>query len=376
MNVARTTEAAVLWLTRRRLRSRYAFVRERAAKDLGRSTDPRAVEALVAALRDEDFLVQQAASEALGRIGSPAVERLIVAVGDLEQRSMARLVAVEALGSTGDARAVDPLLKVLQDGDDLRSTAATALGAIGDPRALTALVAVLSHGEYTERVAAVRALGKIGDARAVEPLMAALADLCIEAREALDAIDPNWRASTIAMQAVPRLVAALKDTSAAVRCRTAEALREIGDTRAVEPLVAALEDADKDARRAAANALKEIGGPAAEAAVSDFDWRACLPARVVEFRCGGCSRVLEEIGVPAQISFLQGYGQVINTGAESVPAEVKADPYLYRGFYCPNCNQVFCPACAGMQSEHCPRCHQPSLMPGYRPLLKRIAAQG
>ena len=90
-----------------------------------------------------------------------------------------------------------------------------------------------------------------------------------------------------------------------------------------------------------------------------------------EFHCATCEKVLEEIGVPPAIRFTQMYGQVVNIG-ESVDPEIKADPYLYRGLYCPSCNQVFCPTCAGMQTERCPRCRKPGLMPGYRPLLSRI----
>jgi hypothetical protein len=90
------------------------------------------------------------------------------------------------------------------------------------------------------------------------------------------------------------------------------------------------------------------------------------------YSCSKCNKVLEEIGVPPQIQMLQMYKQVINTGATEVPEEIKNDPYLYRGFFCPNCNKVFCPQCSHMQGEICPICGQSSLMPAYRPLLKKI----
>jgi hypothetical protein len=82
--------------------------------------------------------------------------------------------------------------------------------------------------------------------------------------------------------------------------------------------------------------------------------------------------VLEEIGIPPQIQMLQMYKQVVNIGSREVPEEIKNDPYLYRGFFCPNCNKAFCPQCSHMQGEICPECGQSGLMPAYRPLLKKI----
>jgi hypothetical protein len=71
----------------------------------------------------------------------------------------------------------------------------------------------------------------------------------------------------------------------------------------------------------------------------------------------------------------QMYGQVVNTGSEQVPDQVKSDPYLYRGLYCRACNRVFCPSCSNMQGEVCPGCGGRQLMPAYRPLLMRLSAQ-
>jgi HEAT repeat protein len=101
---------------------------------------------------------------------------------------------VAALGQSGDPRAVEPLIVVLQHNRldisaqtvvpkiPLRAAAATALGQLGDSRAVEPLIAVLQNkGAPTVsifmmpvRAAAASALGQLGDARAIEPLTAAL----------------------------------------------------------------------------------------------------------------------------------------------------------------------------------------------------------
>jgi len=61
-----------------------------------------------------------------------------------------RQTAAEVLGEIGDARAVEPLLAALRDEDsDVREAAAEALGKIGDARAAVPLRSALgehSHG--------------------------------------------------------------------------------------------------------------------------------------------------------------------------------------------------------------------------------------
>jgi hypothetical protein len=92
------------------------------------------------------------------------------------------------------------------------------------------------------------------------------------------------------------------------------------------------------------------------------------------YNCSHCGKTLEEIGVPPQIQMVQLYQQVVNIGSEAVPEEIKKDPFLYRGFFCPACKKAFCPTCCHMQGEICPECNQRKLMPAYRPLLKTAEA--
>ncbi len=170
--------------------------------------------------------------------------------------------AAEELGQIGDARAVWPLIAVLEDGVNVsgavRREAATALGEIGDFRAIEPLIAALKDGRVNR--AAAGALGKIGDTRAIEPLTVALKDAARDMRQAsAGALGEIGDA-----RAVEPLIATLKDSDSNVRKTAIGGLGQIGDTRAVEPLIAALNDNDSNVREAAAGALGKIGTHAVE----------------------------------------------------------------------------------------------------------------
>jgi len=126
-------------------------VRQDAVKGLGKIGDKRAVEPLIKSLKDKDWNVRNSAAEALVKIGDCAVELLIKALGDDEYD--VRLSTIKALGDIGDKRAVEPLIKVLEDGGETRDIWINV-----------------------DRQDAAEALGKIGDKRAVEPLIKALKD--------------------------------------------------------------------------------------------------------------------------------------------------------------------------------------------------------
>ena len=229
------------------------------AEALGKIKDPRAVEPLIATLRrDKDSLVRRDAARALGRIKDPrAVEPLIYALKD--KKESVRLFAAKALGKIKDPRAVEPLIAALKDKNErVRWSAAEVLGRIKDPRAVEPLIYDLKDKDNVVRYVAAEALGKIKDPRAVKPLIATLrkdmrglpffldAKVRWHAAEALGRIkDPR---------VVEPLIAALKDENQSVRWRAAEALGKIKDPRAVEPLIAALKE------MSAEGALKNLTG--------------------------------------------------------------------------------------------------------------------
>ena len=121
---------------------------------------------LIKALRDVAFDVRLNAAFALGRIGEPAIESLIEALEDGNgldrEAAVEALKAMNTLSNTGDARVVQPLIKLLEDKNRAaRQGAAKVLGMIGDVRAVEPLGKVLSHddtGYY-----AAEALAEIGE---------------------------------------------------------------------------------------------------------------------------------------------------------------------------------------------------------------------
>lgn len=134
------------------------------------------VKGLVKALgyeKEQD--VCNAAQEALGEIGAPAVEPLVGVLRD--ERKFVRVRAAGALGRIGGAQSVDSLEAALKDNDEeVRWIAALALGKIGDARAVEPLIGALTDERELVRLGAAQALGLIGDIRATKPLTEALND--------------------------------------------------------------------------------------------------------------------------------------------------------------------------------------------------------
>ena len=140
-----------------------------------------------------------------------AVVPLLVALEDVSAR--VRTVAATGLGLTGDERAVEPLLAILQDQADdsnVRTQAAWALGKLRDERTFEVLLAALQDTHENVRGAAVYALSQFADERVFALLLAAL-----------------------------------QDSSSHVRRAAASGLGDLGDRRAIEPLGALLQYKDK-----------------------------------------------------------------------------------------------------------------------------------
>jgi HEAT repeat protein len=254
------------------LKDKSSYTRESAAKQLGQSKDPQAVEPLLeVALKDESDSVREKAAEALAIINDPRAVQALVAALDDKSESM-QWAAAHALGKFKDPRAVESLMAALRDKDDsVRVEAAQALGRIKDPRAVESLMAALKDKGERVRVEAAQALGRIKDPRAVQALMVLLRDndspsVRIGAARALGAMGDS--------RALEDLEAAFRDKNAGVRLAAVGALKDINGPGVVKPLIAALNDVSGEVRRVAGEALLLHGGDQANTALAAHlaDW--------------------------------------------------------------------------------------------------------
>jgi len=274
------------------LKDKHSYtIRRAVAGVLGQVGDIRAVDALIAALKDSDEYTRMASAASLGEIGDVrAVDPLIKALKDQDMN--VRWFAAKALGKIGDVRAVDPLVTVLKDRDVyMRWIIAEVQEGIerysqlGDGHFSDSFIERLRDVYNNAQWAAAWALGKIGSARAINPLIEALKskdiDLHPEVAKALQKIgnestingvcvalkdsDEGVRETAalalaeIGLPAVDPLLAVLNDSNVHVWGLAATALGEIGDARVIEPLIRALEIENSYVRTVAATVLGRMG---------------------------------------------------------------------------------------------------------------------
>ena len=124
-------------------------------------------------LTDENSDLRRTAADAVVKCRDTASADLLIRMLGLD-----RPLAIKTLGDFGDARAVEPLIAILKQKDTKandRQLAAHALGQLRDPRAVDALIAAVQEGKSQTTLEYVRwdaiwALGEIRDPRAV-PLL-------------------------------------------------------------------------------------------------------------------------------------------------------------------------------------------------------------
>lgn len=141
-----------------------------------KSGDNRAVEPLIALLKDKDVGVRARGALALGWFKDKrAVPPLTAALKD--EAAEVRRSSLFALWKISDRQATDPAIVMLRDpAAGVRQQAAFTLGEIKDPKAVDPLLALLKDVDIDVRSYAIKALGSIGDKRAVEPIAPFLQD--------------------------------------------------------------------------------------------------------------------------------------------------------------------------------------------------------
>jgi len=101
----------------KKLESKITMERRDAAHELGKAKDPRAVPALIAALKDEEPMVRLDVSGALIDIGKPVVDPLIEAVKH-DNDPIFLWNAIRVLEEVGDLKAIEPLKEIQQKHPD------------------------------------------------------------------------------------------------------------------------------------------------------------------------------------------------------------------------------------------------------------------
>lgn len=216
------------------------------------------VAALVDAVAEADAPGRQSAARALGYLEDPRAVQALIEALRTDADPEVRTTAAWALGQIGSRAAVPALLQALASdrAEGVRRTAAWALGEIGDPQAAPGLVETLRDGDAEIRQTAVWALGQTRAGAGAAPL----AELLRSGTDAHLRESAAWALGQIGGAAsLPALTEALRDRSPGVRAQAAWAIGRIGDVPQVTRM---LSHPDAEVRATAAGALAERGaGP-------------------------------------------------------------------------------------------------------------------
>jgi HEAT repeat protein len=232
-------------------------MRARAVRALGlmRGNNIRTI--LRRAYKDSDGSVRDAAAIALARQGDGAPLNDFVEALEFRDYRV-RTKAVESLAAVATEKIVDLVAPLANDGDPgVRAAVMTALGASGSARAVKPLIAGLKDPHERVRVKAIAALGRIPNKQAVPPL-----------REQYEQAKDNGfirmvAAASLASQGEPvdLMVAQLalqKSTDVDARTLAVETLETVGGNESIRLLEEALNDKDMSVRVRAAAALVQL----------------------------------------------------------------------------------------------------------------------
>ena len=283
-------------------------MRVHAAEKLGESGHPDAAPALIEALNDEKVRVRLAAINALGQLkDTRATMHLLPFLND--KRITIVFATIEALGAISDSSAVASLSHfVASEIPTTRVAAIDALGKIGSPRALDVLSSQIWNDTPAVRSVTALALGRIGQPQSIRLLLHGLSDPTEQVHKmalyaldridenwrerkevghmfllfkddlmnenivgndaaltrfgilnALNTIDPNWRALPWTQDVIWHYESFLQSPTMRERWVAARVLGELGDPRAVDALIQATNDPDYSVRAKAILSLGKLG---------------------------------------------------------------------------------------------------------------------
>ncbi|MCS6774999.1 MAG: HEAT repeat domain-containing protein [Chloroherpetonaceae bacterium] len=236
--------------------------RAQAAAGLGKIATRRAIATLLRALSDDDLKLRSAAVAALARAGRPTpdapVNRMVVALLDAALRApeeSVRLGAAQALQLVATPETNASLIVLLRDRSQpeaVRAAAARALGFPGNAPAVAPLIRALDDASDQVIAAARDALSEIGTP-ATDALLAALkrgGPVALYASQAL---------ARRGAQVLPALQRAAADTSPISQRWAAVTLGDLGVAEARPILEALQKSPDPDVAYVAREQLERIG---------------------------------------------------------------------------------------------------------------------
>ena len=241
--------------------------RGRAIAALGQLKARAAVEVLLRIVEDPKDVLKAAAVSALGEIGDPrSAQPIVDSMSYMTSGSWYEIaVALRKLGDPGTTALIGALKR---NDESVRIDAARGLGVIKDARAVGPLIALLNDPVDTVRGAAAGSLGDIGDAAAVKPLEDALQARAARSNAAVVVALGRLQGS----RAVPTLVRQLgRPASSDESTAILRMLGEFGGPASLDTVVAVVEGRfasswrfeDLD-RQYAGEALGAIGGNRAD----------------------------------------------------------------------------------------------------------------
>ncbi len=210
----------------------------------------------------DDAVVCSSALRAIGASRDPgAVEPLLAKLASVEYPEARKGEVLIALGELRDPRAVDALLRIAKSRDEEKTRrlfATDALGKIADRRALPVLKDLFAEDDALLRAYAASALAAFGMTEALPSLLAGLRDANVKVRLQCTKALARPMDAADAAQAVPVVRwKADNDPDRAVRIESVRTLGEIADAASVAYLEALLLNgvAGLDLREVALSAL-------------------------------------------------------------------------------------------------------------------------
>ena len=243
------------------LKGEFYTVRARAAIALGRIGDTRAIEPLLLALKDPEDDVRIGACLGLGFFKDPSTFDEITNILLDDPKIEVRQAAAKALGNTGHPDAVQYLMEALRDPFwwyEREAQAGDLIDAIEKMGAMAveSLIVALKDNEGAVRKYAALLLGRIGDPRAIEPLGMALYDLHHDVGKVSAEALLNFGVNSFEI-----LVEALDHPEMWIRIHSVDVLPKIREPRVGLVMLEMLKDPEREVRKHVIEAMGELNDP-------------------------------------------------------------------------------------------------------------------